>query len=357
FAGPTAGAVAAGLLVLTPDGGPRFLRLVAEGHTAPLTATLCLWAVDRHLAGRHTQALLLATAFSLERPEAWPFLGAYAIWLWGREPARRPLVAGCLAAVPLLWFGGDLWGSGDPWHGADAAQVVSDSLGDRLALVWERVAKVVVTPAWVGALAGVVTAWRRRERALLVLAAGALAWLALVGGMSIVLGYAALSRFLLPASAVLCVLAGVGVARIVAAPTQRWAQVACALALVAASLPFVVTRASSIGVVADGVTARAHLEDDLDVVLAGAGGRDVVLACGRVAVSHSDVPRVAMAWKLDVPLHRVDRRLGADPGVVFVRAGRSDDLALSERPPDEVTELARSDEWAAYAVACDPRGT
>lgn len=355
FAGPAAGAVAAGLLLLTPDGGPRFLRLVAEGHTAPLTATLGLWAVDRHLAGRHVPALLLATAFSLERPEAWPFLGAYAVWLWRREPARRPLVVACVAAVPVLWFGGDWWGSGDAWHGADAAQVVSGGTGDRLALVWERVAKVVVTPAWVCAVAGAVTARRRGERALVVLAGAALAWLALVGGMSIVLGYAALSRFLLPAAAVLCVLAGVGVTRVVAAAPRGWRRVACALVVVAVSLPFVVIRASSIGVVADGVTARARLEDDLDLVVARAGGREVVLGCGRVAVSRSDVPRVAMAWMLDVPLHRVERRLGDEPGVVFVRAGRRDDAALSDRPPDEVTELARSDEWAAFAVGCDPR--
>ena len=353
FAGPAAGAVAVGLLVLTPDGGPRFLRLVVEGHTAPLTAALCLWAVDRHLAGRHAQALLLATAFSLERPEAWPFLGAYAIWLWRREPERRPLVAVCLAAVPVLWFGGDWWGSGDAWHGADAAQVVSGGTGGRLSLVWERVAKVVVTPAWVLAVAGAATARRRGDHALVVLAAGAVAWLALVGGMSVVLGYAALSRFLLPAAAVLCVLAGVGAVRLVAAVPRGRPRVGMAVAVVAAGLPFVAVRASSIGVVAEGVTARAQLEDDLDAAVAQAGGRDAILACGQVAVSRSEVPRVAMAWKLDVPLHRVERRLDGEPGVVFVRAGRRDDVALSAGAGGEAIELARSGEWAAFAVGCD----
>lgn len=354
FAGPAAGAVAAGLLVLTPDGGPRFLRLVVEGHTAPLTATLCLWAVDRHLAGRHAQALLLISAFSLERPEAWPFLAAYALWLWRREPERRPLVAACLATVPVLWFGGDWWGSGDPWHGADAAQVVSGGIGGRLSLVGERVGKVVVTPAWVLAVVAVAAARRRGEHTLVVLAAGAVAWLALVGGMSVVLGYAALSRFLLPAASVLCVLAGIGVVRLLDAVPRGRPRVALAAVVVAASLPFVAVRASSIGVIAEGVTARARLEDDLDAAVRQAGGRTAVLGCGRVAVSRSDVPRVAMAWKLDVPLHRVERRLGGAPGVVFVRAGRGDDAALSASTGGEATELARSGAWAAFAVDCDP---
>ena len=227
FAGPAAGVVAAGLLLLTPDGGPRFLRLVIEGHSAPVTATLCLWAVDRHLEGRHAQALLLATAFSLERPEAWPFLVAYAVWLWRREPARRPLVAGALAVVPVLWFGADWWGSGDVWHGAAAAQVESSGLADRLSLVWDRTARMVVTPAWPAAAAALVTAWRRRERTLLVLGAGAAAWLLLVGTMSVTLGYAALSRFLLPAAAIVCVLAGVGVVRLVSTVPRGAARLAC----------------------------------------------------------------------------------------------------------------------------------
>jgi hypothetical protein len=353
-AGPVAGLAAGGLLLLTPDGGPRFVRLVVEGHSAPVTAALCLWAVDRHLAGRHASTLVLITALALDRPEAWPFLGLYALWLWRREPARRALIVGCSAAVPLLWFGADWWGAGDAWHGADAAQVVSGGAADRIGLVWERVAKVVVTPAWVAAAIGLVSAWRRHERLPLVLGAAAGAWLVLVGAMSIALGYAALSRFLLPAAAALCVLAGVGVARLVAAAPRGAPRVACVALVAALSLPSVVIRTWSVGTVADGVAHRAYLEDELDVAVRDAGGPDELLACGRLAVDRSDVPRVAVAWKLDVPLHRVDRRWGDRPGVVFVRAGRAVDRELSAREPDAgaAVELARSDAWAVFAVGC-----
>jgi hypothetical protein len=355
FAGAAAGVVAAGLLLLTPDGGPRFLRLMAEGHSAVASATLTLWAIDRHLAGRHAPALLLATGVALERPECWPFLVAYAAWLWRTDLVPRRLIAVALAAVPMLWFGGDWWGSSDAWHGADAAQVMSDGTAARLGLIGERVAKVVVLPAWLAAAAGVASAHRRGERLLVGLGGMALAWSALVGGMSLVLGYAALSRFLLPAAAVLCVLAGVGAVRVLERARDGSARFALAGLIVVASVPAVAIRAGSLATVADGTEYRHHLDRDLDRVLERAGGADAVLACGRVAVIQSNVPRVAMAWKLDVPLHAVARRQPTVPSVVFVRAGRRDDTRLSERAVDaggEVTELARSTDWAVFAVAC-----
>ncbi|HEX5367459.1 MAG TPA: hypothetical protein VFW63_12450 [Acidimicrobiales bacterium] len=357
FAGPWAGALAAGLLVLTPDGGPRFLRLVAEGHTAPVTATLSLWAVDRHLAGRPLAALLAATAVALDRPEAWPFLALYAAWLWRSTPACRPVVAACLVAVPVLWLGGDWWGSGDAWHGADAARVVAGTPGERASWAWQRVARAVASPAWPAAAAAVATAWRRREAALLVLAAGAVAWSALVAAMSVTLGYAALSRFLLPAAAALCVLAGVGVVRVVAAARGRAGARAVVALLLAAAVPPVLARATSIGTVAEGVASRARLEADLDVVIDRAGGPGALLACGGVAIRPSDVPRVALAWKLDVPLRRVDGRLGDRPGVVLVGAGEDEAARLAAAGDDGVAELARSSRWVAHAVACRPTGS
>lgn len=353
FAGPAAGVVAASLLLLTPDGGPRFLRLVVEGHSAPVSVSLCLWAIDRHLNGRHAQALLLATAFALDRPEAWPFLGLYATWLWRRDPAQRRLVATALAAVPLLWFGGDWWGSGDPWHGADAAQVATGGIADRWAEAFERMGKMVITPVWVAAVAGTVTARRRREWALVAMGGGALAWMGLVTALSVGFGYAALSRFLLPAAAVLCVLAGIGVVRVVTGVTHGRARLALVAVIVAASVPWAVPRIRSWATVADGVHARARLERELDMALSDADGPEAVLACGRVAITQSDVPRVALAWKLHVPLDRVNRRLPADgPGVLFARTGGRQDRLLSARPPAEVTPLARSTEWAVYAVGC-----
>ena len=51
LAGRVAGVLAAALLVLTPDTGPRFVRLVLEGHSAPVTAGLAAWAAERLCSG------------------------------------------------------------------------------------------------------------------------------------------------------------------------------------------------------------------------------------------------------------------------------------------------------------------
>ena len=352
WAGPVAGSVAAGLLLLTPDGGPRFLRLVTEGHADTVSATLCLWAVERHLDGRRAHALVLGTGLALMRPEAWPFLGLYAGWLWRREPSQRRLVAAALISVPLLWFGGDWWGSGDPWHGADAAQVASGTAADRLGLAIERATKVVVPPAWVGAAVAVIPARRRSDRVLPALAGGAVAWMALVTAMSVVVGYAALSRFLLPAAGLVCVLAGIGAARAIAAVPPGAARIAVVAVVVVASVPAVLPRVLALDTLAAGIETRARLERELDVAIDRAGGPDAVLACGHVAIDQSDVPRMALAWKLGLPLGDVGRRPGGGPGVTFALLGGPQDRALAAEHRPEVVPLARSTEWVVYALAC-----
>ena len=54
-----------------------------------------LGAVDRHLEGRRRQAFALAVAAGLLRPEAWPFLGLYGLWLvWDDRARLRQVAAG-----------------------------------------------------------------------------------------------------------------------------------------------------------------------------------------------------------------------------------------------------------------------
>jgi hypothetical protein len=344
YAGPVAGAVAAAALVLTPDGGPRLLRLFAEGHAEPMGVTLCLWAIERHLDGRRDHAVLLGVAFALLRPECWPFLAVYAGWLWLRDPALRRLLVVVLPIIPLLWFGGDWLGSGSPVHGAAGAQVSAGD-GGRAALALERAWEVVIVPVWAAAAFGAVTAWRRRERELLVIGAGALAWSAIVVAMSIGLGYAALSRFYLPAAAVLCVLAGIGAARLVDG------RPVVAVAALVVTLPFAAPRLAAFPSLVDEFRVRHDLDRGLDVVLDRIDDSDVLRACGRIAIEPSELPTVALAHKLDVALADARTSLARQPGVYFALVGGRQDTRLGRR--DDARPLARSAQWAAYAVQCE----
>ena len=64
----------------------KFVRDAALGNSEALLAALMLWAFERHLDGRRDHALYLGVAGALLRPEVWPFLGLYCLWLWFAEP-------------------------------------------------------------------------------------------------------------------------------------------------------------------------------------------------------------------------------------------------------------------------------
>jgi hypothetical protein len=351
-AGPAAGAIAVVALVLTPDPEPRLLRTILEGHTAPVAAALAVWAIDRFLAGSPRTALLLGSAMALLRPEAWPLLIVASLWSWRREPGTRPITVAALVLVPLCWFGGDWWGSGDPLHGATAAQVVAGDALERWRAAVTAVAEMAVVPVWAGAAVAVAVAARRRRAAPVVIAAGSAVWCATVVGMSVVLGYAAISRFLLPAAAVLCVLGGVGAVEAVRIATPAVGRAVAIGALLVVAGPFVLVRAAGVGGVLHEVDARAALADDLAASIERAGGRDAVLGCGAVNVDGSSLLRPAHAWELDVPLDRIgDDVLGR--GVSWVVAGGPEDVELTAADPRRVQALTRTGAWAVFAVGCE----
>jgi hypothetical protein len=349
FAGWVAGVVAAILLLVAPDGDPRFPRLVLEGHTAPVTAALALWAVDRHLAGRRATAFWLVVLLALDRPEAWPFLGAYAWWLWRRDPELRRAVAAGVSLVPLLWFGGDWWGSGSPLHGARSARVAARD-GARTTDALIRVADVVAVPAWVLAGFGVFDARRRGERSLLLVALLAIAWFAVVVIMSALFGYAALTRFLLPGAALVCVLAGVGLVRAFEAMTTGRSRAVLVAVVLVVALPLVLVRAVGVGEVFDEMRTRDGTVSELDDVIHRAGGRDVVVACGSVSIDDPGVARRALAWKLDAPVGTIGRRVRDRRGVVFATLGGPVQRRWDRAGRAEL--LASSRTWAVYGSAC-----
>ncbi|MBA3420508.1 MAG: hypothetical protein H0U12_01195, partial [Thermoleophilaceae bacterium] len=244
--GPLAGALAVVMLALS--GG--YLRGSALGYSEGLLVALVLLAVERHLLGRRGQALGLGFAAGLLRPETWPFLGLYALYVFVREPRLRSLAAGLMALLPVLWLGPELWGSGEPLRAASRAQdptLFSPAFAERPALaVLAKADATVPWPAKVGAVmaaglaalgtgrrrprAGARGAWlgtavgdRMRARATLALVAGGAAWYLLVALMT-ELGYAGNSRYLAVPVAFACVVGGIGLGwlgRAVAAALDR----------------------------------------------------------------------------------------------------------------------------------------
>ena len=88
-AGVVAGVFAAAFLLTTY----QYVRDSALGNSEALLAALFLWAFERHLDGRRDHALYLGLGCALLRPEAWPFLGLYGLWLFVKNPELRLRVA------------------------------------------------------------------------------------------------------------------------------------------------------------------------------------------------------------------------------------------------------------------------
>jgi hypothetical protein len=351
-----AGAVAALGMVLLYDPFTSWLRQFAGGLSEPLLVALVLAAVDRHLSGRADQAFALAVAAALVRPEAWPFLIVYGWWLWARSPRLRRLVVAGVVVVVVLWFGLDLLGSGNPFTGVERAQEGTGWPPFEAVEAVGRALNMVLAGLWVAAGYAVWTARQRGERTILVLAAGALAWIVVVALLAAA-GYAGIPRFAAPAAAIACVLGGVGVARLAVrlAGTARTDPRRRALVGGCAALALVLIGQGAIRAadVPGDLRAASEFRDDVEQLfdVVDEVGSARVVACSPTTTSDF-LTETSLAWKLEVGLGDVQRRVASAPdsGISFLDADAPAEArraVLAAGAP-----LARRGRWAAYEVSC-----
>jgi hypothetical protein len=344
--GVAAGLVAA-LALVTSTG---FIRDVWPGNSEGLLIAFLLWAVDSHLGGRRRQAFVLGVLAGLLRPETWLFVGAYGLWLAWRAPATRKLVVASAAVILALWFLPELWGSGQLFRAAERANnpdPQSPAYAAHPAL--EVLRSFGTTFTWpLFALAGIAVGYalarKARELPLLALTGLGVVWLVLVALMTQA-GYSGNPRYLMPVGAVTCVLAGVGVARLLElAPSPRSALVRAAVAVgLVVVIAVIVYNRPQLDAVTNGLRGEARLNEQLDTAIARAGGRAAVLACGQPITGAYQVP--ALAWRLNVHSLRVG--LVPHPPAVVFRADQSVRMPpVPKQPP--YRELATAGLWRVY---------
>jgi hypothetical protein len=312
FAGWPAGVLAVVGLALM-DGWLSEFRL---GRSEGLMAAFVLWAVERDLDGRRDQALILCGLAALLRPDFWPLLGAYGIYVWIRMPRHRGLVAAIAILVPLLWTLPELWGSGDLLRASSAAQETSKgSAGWHAASEVLRFPnRIVVAPVLLGAVAAPLLAHRRGQRTVIVLFAATAAWMLVIAAMAAG-GYPSLPRFAIPPMTVACLLAGIAFGWALAWASDRRLQLVAGGLAVAAWAPFAVDRWSPLRGESRYDSYRVALDRDLRTVVDRAGGPARVRRCSqRVVTTGAEIP--ALSWYLDGyrPIRHGVRRV---PVVVF----------------------------------------
>jgi hypothetical protein len=328
-AGWPAGLIAAGGLFLADE----FIRNFARGNSEGLLVGLCLWAVERHLDGRRRDAFLLGVAAGLLRPELWPFLLAYGLWLMVSEPRTRLLVVACGAGTLALWFVPEYFGSGDFLRAAERAREPnpdSAAFADHPFLeTFARASAVLMAPLLLGAVIALVRG--RHDRVRLILGAVAAALMIAVAAMTQA-GFAGNLRYVALPAALVCVLAGAGWVELVrdaAARVGRGAAVALAVVLTAAAAPFVAADVDKLRFDLDVVRAESELYDRLPPIVAKSGGAEALLSCGPVYAPPFEVQ--AVAWAMHV--HSAQVGIFANPpGTVL--AGHFSALGHDPRFPE-----------------------
>ena len=361
--GAFAGLLAVIGVVLTQDWFYYWFRGTSE--VVLIGATL--WAVDRLLDGHRTQAFLLSLAAGLIRPEWWPFIGLYALWLWFRVPQfqswrMRLLILAGLFSLPFLWFLPPWVGSGQPFLAATHAAHYNGHLGpDVLRAVVGRGVDLQVLPALIAAIVAVAIGWwRDRDRLLLAMGAAIVAWWVVVVAMTLD-GYPGLERFFLPAAALTCVLGGVGIVRVSlleGGALQRHGPelaVGVAAVLVIVCVPFTTTRFSEARAAEPAASQAVSTLDQLSRAVAAVGGHQGVFPCKSsfAAVNHG--VQTALAWKLHVTLERVGTSMRA-PGVDFIGPRNATDGSPARVDPrlTSARTLAQVGDWRVVSMT-DPR--
>jgi hypothetical protein len=307
----------AGVGVLGIDG---YSHQVLIANSDPMNVTLCLAAIDCHLSKRPRLAFAMLVLASLGRPEAWAFAGLYALWAWRAVPSMRALAVVGVALIPALWFVIPALTS-KSWFtpGALALNAPTIIHGSKITGVIDRLRSLYELPMQLAALAGLGIALARRDREPLALAAAACLWVVIEIGFALY-GWPATARYLFEPAAVVVVIAGGAVGRVLAyAPRHphvlRWVGPAAVVVLIATLVPTArlrerITRAEIIEARAD-----AKQFNRLQAVIAKDGGGARIRACGQPVTQVGS--QSTLAWAV-----------GLNVGNVGYKPGRSIDRGL-----------------------------
>jgi len=306
-----AGAVAvAGLLTLY-----QYAASVLQGESEGLLAALVLLAILRFFDGAPRQALWFGFAAALIRPETWPFLALYGLWMWRRHPATRGLLIAMVPLIGALWFLPELWGSGSLWRGVRWAQYPrqgSPALASCpfCSEITRTAWPLLTTPFKAGVVLALVEVFRRGRwtaprTAVAFAAVLGLAWI-VVEAVLTQIGFSGSDRYLIAPVALLITVAAVGWG-------WTWAFLRPQLALLVVAVVVGLTlvapgRGPHLGAAAQTLRTQDAIRRDLPAAVERAGGAERVLACGSIATNPSDAPLAA--WTLGVPMRRTESATG-----------------------------------------------
>jgi hypothetical protein len=265
-----------------------------------MLVTFVLAAIDTFLLGRYRWTLLFGVLAALGRPEVWPFLGLFMIWVWFKVPSMRWMLIGGVAVIAFMWFGIPTITNGRPNISGERAKLSPRARRhNRLFGTIGRFDELQYLPVWIAAILAAALALIRRNRVVLALAAGAVGWVVVEIAFAYH-GWPALPRYMFEAAAVAAVLAGVAVGWVLSEVPRlklgvpRWVGVPVVAILVATLVPGAIARMRTERRDLRHERGRTHEIALLQSVTNRLGGSRHILNCGQPV---TDVGYVsALAW-------------------------------------------------------------
>jgi hypothetical protein len=193
----------------------NYVHYILSAESDTMIVALVLAAVDAHLSGRHRWAFWIWWLGSLGRPEVWPFWVLSGVWVWRTVPEYRRWLILSVLALLFFWFGIPGLTSKSVFTAGNIAQnSARECHSSKIPCTVTRFQELHATAVWILASLSVALAAWRRNWTVLALAAGALAWLIIEIALALK-GFPAVPRYMFEAGAIVSILAGVFVGRVV----------------------------------------------------------------------------------------------------------------------------------------------
>lgn len=289
-------------------GPPQSLwQLTFIADSDPLCAAIVLAAVDAHLSRRPQLAYILLFFAGLNRPEAWPLLFLYGIYLAWRMPETRALVVSAWILTLVAWYLPTAVAAKSIFQASKLDQGKASAIkGEPVLPVLARWVTFYEWPMQAAALLGVLVALLRRNRRVLEITGAVILWLIVEMGFALH-GFSAVARYMIEPAALMVVVAGYGIGEAIAGPGEgRRGRVPRALAtilgpLVAVGLIvgigfFLHIRESRVRSLVPGVRNYGVVKSHLSQAVARAGGAKAILACGPPAAKNQY--QTQLAWTM-----------------------------------------------------------
>jgi hypothetical protein len=311
-----AAALFAGAAVL---GIQDYFHYLMSAQSDSMLVSVCLAAIDQYLSGRLRWAFWLGVLGGLGRPEVWPFLAVYGIWLLRKHPNMRKDVIGGAVVTLFLWFGVPTITNGRPnIAGQLALRSPRECTTGKITCTMSRFAALDYIALELAALLVLGLALLRRNWTVVTLAGMAAGWV--VVEIAFVLhGFPGVPRYLFEPAGLTAVLAGICFGWLLLDAKRywralpSWAGIPLAVVLFAVMVPKGVANARAEHKDIYHERARTTQINKLGALVTALGGPKRVQACGWPVLNVEYVS--VMGWYL----HRNTGVIGYRPKIELAK--------------------------------------